>query len=96
MDAFSQDFRAGLHDLMRWRRDVRHFRKDPVDEAVLMRCLDAFSTAPSVGLSDVTRRIRQGSDNARAMALDNFQNANAQALNGYSGDQTGGVCRSDV
>ena len=35
MDAFSEDFRAGLHDLMRWRRDVRRFRTDPLDEALV-------------------------------------------------------------
>jgi hypothetical protein len=29
-----------LHNLMAWRRDVRHFRTDPAGEAVQMRCLD--------------------------------------------------------
>ncbi|MGC9420710.1 MAG: nitroreductase family protein, partial [Rhodovulum sp.] len=43
---------------MRWRRDVRHFRTDPVDEAVLARCLDAFRLAPSVGLSEPWRILR--------------------------------------
>ena len=35
MSQFSKDFQIGLRDLMRWRRDVRRFRRDAVDEAVL-------------------------------------------------------------
>ena len=69
MDEFSDDFRAGLHDLMRWRRDVRHFRTDPVDEALLRQCLDTFSLAPSVGLSEPWRIIRVTSDAARTAAM---------------------------
>ena len=84
---FSDEFRDQLDLLMRLRRDVRRFRTDPVDEAVLMRCLDAFRLAPSVGLSEPWRVIRVTSDTARAAALENFQTANAQALAGYSGDR---------
>ncbi len=87
MSTFSKDFQQDLWDLMRWRRDVRRFRADPVDEAVLMRCLDAFALAPSVGLSEPWRVIRVTSDRARAAALDNFRDANARALAGYDGDR---------
>tara|TARA_R110002049_G_scaffold44333_3_gene129769 strand:+ start:8131 stop:8760 length:630 start_codon:yes stop_codon:yes gene_type:complete len=87
MEQFSDNFRAGLHDLMRWRRDVRHFRSDPVDEALLSQCLDTFNLAPSVGLSEPWRIIRVTSDSARAAALENFKSANAEALAGYAGDQ---------
>ncbi|MDG1168096.1 MAG: 5,6-dimethylbenzimidazole synthase [Sulfitobacter sp.] len=87
MDQFSAEFRAGLHDLMRWRRDVRHFRTDPVDEALLRQCFDAFSLAPSVGLSEPWRILRVRSDAARHAAITNFEHANAQALNGYRDDQ---------
>lgn len=85
MDAFSDDFQSQLTDLMRWRRDVRNFRTDPVDEAVLTRCLDAFRLAPSVGLSEPWRIVRVESEGARAAALANFQRANAHALAGYDG-----------
>lgn len=84
---FGDDFRTQLDLLMRLRRDVRRFRTDPVDEAVLARCLDAFSLAPSVGLSEPWRILRINSDAARAAALKNFTTANDQALRGYSGDQ---------
>lgn len=84
MDHFPENFRAGLHDLMRWRRDVRHFRTDPVDETLLRQCFDAFSLAPSVGLSEPWRIIRVQSDQAREAAIENFTHMNAHALAGYS------------
>jgi 5,6-dimethylbenzimidazole synthase len=87
MDAFTDDFRAGLHDLMRWRRDVRHFRTDPVDEALLQQCLDTFSLAPSVGLSEPWRIVRVRSETMRDAAILNFKDTNAKALAGYTGDQ---------
>ncbi|MGR3617303.1 MAG: 5,6-dimethylbenzimidazole synthase [Paracoccaceae bacterium] len=84
---FTDDFRGQLDLLMRLRRDVRRFRTDPVDEAVLMRCLDAFQLAPSVGLSEPWRIVRVDSPAARLAALENFQTANQQALAGYSGER---------
>ncbi|WP_133487565.1 5,6-dimethylbenzimidazole synthase [Aliiroseovarius marinus] len=87
MHAFSDEFQSDLEDLMRWRRDVRRFRTDPVDEALLTQCLDAFLMAPSVGLSEPWRVVRVQSDRARAAALENFKAANADALTGYSGDK---------
>ena len=66
MSRFSSDFQSGLIDLMRWRRDVRRFRTDPVDEALLAQCLDTFLFAPSVGLSEPWRIISVDSDTARA------------------------------
>lgn len=68
---------------MRWRRDVRRFRHDPVEAAVLDRCLCAFTLAPSVGLSEPWRVIDVTSAAARAAAIANFKAANAQALAGY-------------
>lgn len=87
MHAFSDDFRAGLTDLMRWRRDVRHFRTDPVDGALVQECLSTLSLAPSVGLSEPWRVLRVRSDTAREAALANYQTANEKALEGYSGDK---------
>lgn len=87
MDQFSAEFRAGLHDLLRWRRDVRHFRTDPVDPALLAQCLDAFSLAPSVGLSEPWRILRVTSEDARAAAVANFTTANEKALAGYADDK---------
>ncbi len=72
---------------MRWRRDVRRFRTDPVDAAILDRCLASFACAPSVGLSEPWRLVQLTSPEARAKALANYKDTNAEALKGYSGDQ---------
>ncbi|GAB4532920.1 MAG: 5,6-dimethylbenzimidazole synthase [Ruegeria sp.] len=85
--AFTDEFRTQFDLLMRLRRDVRRFRTDAVDEAVLTRCLDAFQLAPSVGLSEPWRVIRVESPAARTAALENFKAANDAALAGYSGDR---------
>lgn len=72
---------------MQWRRDVRRFRTDPVDEARLQACLNTFLLAPSVGLSEPWRVLRLDSAAARAAALANFEAANAEALKGYAGER---------
>lgn len=87
MKAFSKEFQAELTNLMKWRRDVRHFNTDPIPTDILLDCLNAFQMAPSVGLSEPWRIVRVTSDNARTAALDNFRTANKDALNGYSGDK---------
>nr|WP_319247909.1 5,6-dimethylbenzimidazole synthase [uncultured Celeribacter sp.] len=83
---FSTSFRKDLELLMRWRRDVRRFRTDPIDLDTLTRCLQSFEMAPSVGLSQPWRLVSVASDGARAVALANFEAANARALEGYEGD----------
>lgn len=83
--SYGPEFRAELLDLMRWRRDVRRFRTDPVEAAVLDRCLRAFALAPSVGLSEPWRLVRVESEAARAAAIDNFERTNAGALSAYDG-----------
>lgn len=87
MRGFSAEFRAELDALMRWRRDVRHFRPDPVPPELLAECLAAFRHAPSVGLSEPWRLVSVESDGARQAALDNFRAANAEALKGYAGEK---------
>jgi 5,6-dimethylbenzimidazole synthase len=87
MHAFSKEFQAELQNLMKWRRDVRHFKPEPIPTDMLLDCLNAFQMAPSVGLSEPWRIVRVISDTARAAALANFRDANADALAGYSGDK---------
>jgi len=85
--SYDAAFRAGLRDLMEWRRDVRRFRTDPVEAAVLSRCLDAFRLAPSVGLSEPWRVVLVETTAARAAALANYETANAEALSSYSDEK---------
>lgn len=48
----SEDAKRALYEVIRLRRDVRHFDPDrELDEAVLTRILGAAHAAPSVGLS---------------------------------------------
>ena len=55
---FTTDESATLLRILRWRRDVRHFRPDPVDEAVLERLRATMDCAPSVGNARPWRVIR--------------------------------------
>ncbi len=82
---FSSAFHEELTRLLTLRRDVRHFRTDPVPEDLLQQCLATLPLAPSVGLSEPWRVIRVGSAEARAAVQTNFETANATALAGYSG-----------
>jgi len=88
MQQFSPEFRSRFHDLLKWRRDVRHFKPDPVNPDHLQSCLEAFTLAPSVGLSEPWRIVRVKSPTARASALQNFKAANDEALQGYSGEKS--------
>ncbi|MCZ4352591.1 5,6-dimethylbenzimidazole synthase [Roseovarius aestuarii] len=87
MAQFPPGFQDALRDLMRWRRDVRRFRTEPVDEALLTHCLNTFMLSPSVGLSEPWRILRLTSAAARSAALANFKAANADAIAGYDGQQ---------
>jgi nicotinate-nucleotide--dimethylbenzimidazole phosphoribosyltransferase len=48
---FAEAARRAVYDAIALRRDVRHFRGDPVDDDVLARILGAAHAAPSVGFS---------------------------------------------
>ncbi|WP_457646198.1 5,6-dimethylbenzimidazole synthase [Profundibacter sp.] len=87
MPDFSDQFRQEFTQLLRWRRDVRRFRTDPVEGAIVERCLATFNLAPSVGLSEPWRIVRVASQPARDAAIANFEAANADALKGYSGEK---------
>ncbi len=87
MPDFSDQFRQEFTQLLRWRRDVRRFRTDPVEGAIVERCIATFNLAPSVGLSEPWRIVRVASQTARDAALANFEAANADALKGYSGEK---------
>jgi len=55
--AFDEAFRVQLRNLMRWRRDVRRFRAEPLPDGMLERLLSAACLAPSVGLSQPWRFV---------------------------------------
>jgi len=57
-NAYSEAERQAVYRAIAERRDMRHFRRDPVDGAVLARLLTAAHQAPSVGLMEPWRFIR--------------------------------------
>ncbi len=77
---FEAAFRDDLARLIRWRRDVRRFRPDPIPEAWLDRWLDLACLAPSVGNSQPWRFVRVDSAAARAAIRRNFEATNRAAL----------------
>ncbi len=83
---FDDTFRARLHDLFRWRRDVRHFRTDPVPDATIEALVRETALSPSVGYSQPWRFVRVGAPQRRTAVIASFERANADALRGYSGD----------
>ncbi len=78
--AFDATFRDKLVDLFRWRRDVRHFRPDPVPEATLAALLELADLAPSVGLSQPWRFVTVEAPERRAVVRSSFLACNADAL----------------
>jgi 5,6-dimethylbenzimidazole synthase len=87
MPPFSDEFRARFRDLLLWRRDVRRFRTEAVQEGLVEELIGLTRLAPSVGLSEPWRFIRVNSVGARAAIRAEFERANAEALAGYSGQQ---------
>ncbi len=83
--AFDSAFRAKLEELFRWRRDVRHFRRDSVPPEILATLLDQAWLAPSVGFSQPWRFVSVEDAGARAAVRENFLACNKDALADYEG-----------
>ena len=84
---FDAAFRRSLRDLVLWRRDVRRFRRDPVDPALIHALLELASHAPSVGHCQPWRFVLVESTERRAAVRASFVRANAKALESYDGEQ---------
>jgi 5,6-dimethylbenzimidazole synthase len=55
---FSEAERAAVYRVIAERRDMRHFKPDPIDVETLQRLLGAAHCAPSVGLMQPWRFVR--------------------------------------
>src|SRR5438045_3285145 len=82
---FDDHFRATLADLFLWRRDVRHFRPDPLSLTVIQELLVLASMAPSVGFSQPWRWVTVDVPDRRAAIVANFKQANHRALAEFDG-----------
>ena len=84
--SFDDNFRAGLRDLLVWRRDVRRFRSEPLPAGTLERLIETACLAPSVGLSQPWRFVMVDDPARRRAIVEEFKCCNADALNSYTGD----------
>lgn len=81
----TETHRAALDDLLTWRRDVRHFRTDPVAPDALDRLRRCMDCAPSVGNARPWRVIQVDSSDRRARIIASFDACNAAAAATYEG-----------
>lgn len=58
MNSFNQQDKDAIYRVIAERRDMRHFRSDPVPAQILARLLQAAHFAPSVGFMQPWRFIR--------------------------------------
>ena len=84
---FDEAFKAQFAALVRWRRDVRRFRSDPVASSLIERLLALAVCAPSVGLSQPWRFILVETPERRRAISENCAKANQAALEGYAGER---------
>ena len=84
---FGDQFRADLLRLLKWRRDVRSFSRDPLAEGTLERLVGLACLAPSVGLSQPWRFVVVETQSRRDAIRASFERCNAQALLHHSGDR---------
>ncbi|WP_417935241.1 5,6-dimethylbenzimidazole synthase [Gordonia phthalatica] len=84
---FGDQFIEAFDELLRWRRDVRHFKTDPIDDDVVEGILRSAELSPSVGNSQPWRWVDVRSPEPRAVVKETFMRCNADALNGYRGER---------
>ncbi len=101
---FDAAFQTLLIELFRWRRDVRRFRRDPVDAKVIEELVALATLAPSVGHSQPWRFVSVEDAERRKAVIGNFNRCNAAALSTYEGEEAAlyarlklaGLCEAPV
>lgn len=84
---FDAEFQDRLESLFRWRRDVRRFRRDPLEPGALDDLIAQAALAPSVGNSQPWRFVKVADPARRAHVRAVFERCNRQALGGYEGER---------
>ncbi len=83
---FDEAFREQLSQLFAWRRDVRRFRRDPIPRETIVELVREATHSPSVGYSQPWRFVMVNSPERRELVTASFERANAEALDGYNGE----------
>lgn len=86
---FDGAFRTRLYELLRWRRDVRRFKRDPLPKGLIDRLLGLACLAPSVGLSEPWRFVMVEDQKRRAAIRACFEACNKDALEMQEPDRAG-------
>ncbi|WP_374374088.1 5,6-dimethylbenzimidazole synthase [Dongia sp.] len=84
---FGAGFEQDFEQLLAWRRDVRHFRTDPIPADLVEHLLDLTTLAPSVGNAQPWRFVSVDDPARRAAIIANFEEANTAALSNYEGEK---------
>lgn len=90
---FDDAFRARLRELLAWRRDVRHFEREPLPTGAIERLIETACLAPSVGLSQPWRFVLVDDPERRAAIARNFAECNAAALAAQDDERAGRYAR---
>ena len=85
--SFDAAFRHSFEQLLIWRRDVRRFRRDPVEAALIDQLIAMACLAPSVGNAQPWRFVTVADAARRAAVRANFLACNADALSDYQGER---------
>ncbi|SMX34868.1 5,6-dimethylbenzimidazole synthase [Actibacterium lipolyticum] len=80
---FAEQHAELLKDVLRWRRDTRHFRPDPLTDEQLAPLREAMDLAPSVGNARPWRVLRVTDPTLRAKVRAEFERCNAAAAAAY-------------
>ena len=86
---FGDQFRADLLRLLRWRRDVRSFKRQALADGTLDRLVGLACLAPSVGLSQPWRFVVVETPSRRDAIRASFETCNADALLRHGGERAG-------
>ncbi|QFS98426.1 5,6-dimethylbenzimidazole synthase [Labrenzia sp. THAF191b] len=84
---FSEKFQKDFETLLKWRRDVRRFKQEPLPEGALDHLLQLADLAPSVGNSQPWRIVVVDSAEARGRIIASFEAENEEAARTYSDDK---------
>jgi len=90
---FGAAFQAEFAELLVWRRDVRHFKSDPIPASDVAELVALTAYAPSVGHCQPTRFVSVESSERREAVAANFEAANAEALAAYDGERASAYAR---
>ncbi|MDA7428008.1 5,6-dimethylbenzimidazole synthase [Primorskyibacter aestuariivivens] len=79
----TETHQTALQDILTWRRDMRHFRPDPLPEAELDHLRAAMDCTPSVGNARPWRVLQVRDPGLRARVRADFERCNGAAAKTY-------------